>query len=58
MEKYQSMDCHLIQYQILQSKMISNVWQKVRRITKETMRVKELIEVLVFEQSYQKKVGL
>ena len=45
MEKYQSMDCHLIQYQILQSKMISNVWQKVRRITKETMRVKELIEV-------------
>ena len=37
--------CHLIQYQILHTKTISNIWQKVRRITKETMRVKELIEV-------------
>ena len=39
---YQLVDYHLIQYQILQTKITSNVWQIVRRITKDIMGVKGL----------------
>ena len=38
-EKYQLVKLSLTQYQILQTKIISNVWQTVRRITKEIMGV-------------------
>ena len=31
---------HLIKYQILQTKIISSVWQRVRRIAEEIMGVK------------------
>ena len=33
---------HLIKYQILQTKIISSVWQRVRRIAEEIMGVKGL----------------
>ena len=45
-EKYQLVDYHLIQYQILQTKTISSVWQIVGRITKEIMRVKGLNQAI------------
>ena len=41
-EKYQSGDYKLIQYQILQTNITRTVWQTVRRITDEILRVKGL----------------
>ena len=43
------MDYHLIEYQILQTKTISSVWQIVGRITKEIMGVKGLKGFLIFK---------
>ena len=39
-EKYQLGDYKLIQYQILQTNITRTVWQIVRRITDEILRVK------------------
>lgn len=41
-EKYQLGDYHLIQYQILRTKIIINLWQTVRRLTKEILGMKRL----------------
>ena len=45
-KKHPLVDYHLIQYQILQTKIISNVSQTVRRITKDIMGVKGLTLLL------------
>ena len=42
-EKYQLRDYKFIQYQILQTNTKRTVWQIVRRITNEILRVKRLI---------------
>ena len=44
-EKYQSGDCKLIQYQILQINITRTVWQTVGRITNEILGVKGLIYI-------------
>ena len=41
-EKYQSWDYQWIQYQILQTNIMRIIWQTVRRITNEILRVSEL----------------
>ena len=41
-EQYQLGDHKLIQYQIFQTNITRTVWQIVRRISKEVLRVKEL----------------
>ena len=41
-EKYQLGDYRLIQYQILRTKIIINLWQTVRRITKDILGMKRL----------------
>ena len=40
--KYQSGDCWLIEYQIPQINIITIIWQTVRRITNEILRVQGL----------------
>ena len=40
-EKYQLRDYELIQYQILQTQITRTVWEIVRRITNEILRVKD-----------------
>ena len=47
-EKYQSGDCKLIQYQILQINITRTVWQTVGRITNEILGVKGLIYIPLF----------
>ena len=44
-EKYQLRDYKFIQYQILQTNIKRTVWQTVRRITNEILRVKRLIVI-------------
>ena len=46
-EKYYLGDCLLIQYQLLQTNIISIVWQRVRRITDKILRVKGLTRFLM-----------
>ena len=41
-EKYQSWDYQWIQYQILQTNIMRIIWQTVKRITNEILRVSEL----------------
>ena len=46
-EKYYLGDCLFIQYQLLQTNIISIVWQRVRRITDKILRVKGLTRFLM-----------
>ena len=50
-EKYYSGNYKLIQYQILRTYIIRDVWQTVRRITEESLELKGLKELLAMALS-------